>query len=528
MSNDDIKGLFKTPFPGEKNVIPLKPRTAKEELEFLQAEEDRLRKQIELPFLYGWKWYKWARTFFESQNKINLLCAANQISKSSTQIRKCIHWATAQDLWPELWERAPIQFWYLYPTKAQVSAEFETKWKQFLPKGEMKKDPYYGWEVERKNGDIIAIHFNSGVHVYFKTYAQNASALQSGTCDAIFCDEELPVDLYEELMFRISASAGYFHMVFTATSGQDFWRRCLEPEGDEKEELPDALKLVVSLYEAMEYEDGTKSHWTIEKIKMVEARCSTHNEVLKRVFGKFIVLGGRKYEEFDIKRHLKKKHPVPSTWLIYVGADIGSGGAEGHKAALCYVAVSPDFRQGRVFLGWRGPENVVTTAGDVVQKHIDLKKEHKLTITQQFYDWASVDFYNIATRLGEPFEKAEKSHDIGENFLNTLFKNNMLYIYEDEELVKLAGELATLKKTTNKRQAKDDFSDALRYAVTRIPWDWTAITGAPVETDEKPEEQLTEIQRQVKERRQAFSDENETERLRIEDEFNEWNEAYDG
>jgi len=108
-----------------------------------------------------------------------------------------------------------VQFWYLYPSKPVINAEFETKWKQFLPKGDMKNDPYYGWKEERKQGDVVAIHFNSGVHVYFKTYEQNVQNLQTGTCDAIFCDEELPIELYDELTFRISASDGYFHMVFT-------------------------------------------------------------------------------------------------------------------------------------------------------------------------------------------------------------------------------------------------------------------------------------------------------------------------
>jgi len=69
-------------------------------------------------------------------------------------------------------DHTPTQFWYLYPTSTQVNIEFETKWKQFLPKGEYKNDPIYGWHEEKKDGNIIAIHFNSGVHLYFKTYAQ--------------------------------------------------------------------------------------------------------------------------------------------------------------------------------------------------------------------------------------------------------------------------------------------------------------------------------------------------------------------
>lgn len=518
-ADDELKAKFK--IPERFSHLPLRDAIA------LQAEENaKLQQSVELPFLYGWNWYQWAWNFYTSTNRINLLCAANQISKSSTQIRKCINWATDQKLWPELWNRPPIQFWYLYPTQKQVNAEFETKWKQFLPKGAMKDDEYYGWKEEKYKGDVIAIHFKSGVHVYFKTYMQSAAALQTGTCDAIFCDEELPVERFDELMLRISASDGYFHMVFTATLGQDYWRRAMEPESDEVETLPQAFKQTVSLYQAMSYMDGTTSHWTLERIKTVEARCSTHQEVLKRVFGKFIVLGGRKYESFDMKRHKKPKHPVPQNWLIYEGVDTGGGG-DAHKAAICFVAVKPDYRQGRVFLGKRMDVGD-TTAGDVFNEHQKMVKEHKLQVTQKWFDWGDKDFGVIATRAGDPFEPAEKSHEIGVPIVNTLFKNDMLFIYEDDELIKLCAELSTVKAKESKRTAKDDFTDALRYCVARIPWDWTAITGQALEPDEKLESPRSPMEQEIYERRKAFSNENDKEQQRLNDEFNEWNEAYDG
>lgn len=509
------------------------------EMDRLREENKRLRYKPDLPFLYGWKWYKWAREFYESKNPVNLLCAANQISKSSTQIRKCVNWATNQDLWPNLWDHKPVQFWYLYPSKDVVNAEFETKWKQFLPTGEMKDDPYYGWRVEKDGRNVVAIHFNSGVHVYFKTYMQNPQNLQTGTCDAIFCDEELPVELYDELKFRLSAASGYFHMVFTATLGQDFWRRAMDPTDDEEEVLPDALKLTISLYEAMEYEDGEPSHWTLEKIKRVEAGCSTHSEVLKRVHGKFIVIGGRKYESFDIKTHMKPKHPIPPGWLIYEGVDIGGGETEidrgkvqskhrAHKSAIVFIAVRPDFRAGRVFLGWRG-DGEVTTAGDVFQKHQELVKQHNLNVTQKWYDWGNKDFGEIATRAGDPFEKAEKSHEKGTDVLNTLFKNNMLLIYEDEQLSKLGAELGSILNKTAKRAAYDDFADALRYGVTLIPWDWSALSGVPDPVDApNPEAGLTPFQLEVRERRKRFETENQEEQNRIEQEFDDINDAYEG
>lgn len=483
--------------------------------------EERIRLREGLPFLYGWKWYTWAREFYESTNKVCLLTAANQCSKSSTAIRKCINWATDKSLWPSLWVRDPSQFWYLYPTTNQATIEFKTKWPQFLPKNEFQNDPKYGWKPEFKHGDIHAIHFNSGVHVYFKTYSQKTDALQTGTVDAMWCDEEVPVNYYNELVFRLSASDGYFNTVFTATLGQDFWRRAMEPEQGEEEVLPGAFKRTVSMYDCLTYEDGTPSHWSVEKIQQIEARCTSHNEILKRVHGKFILdIGGRKYPHFNIKRHLMEPREIPSDWMIYGAADPGSGGVN-HPAAISFMAVNPNMREAEIFLGWRG-DHELTTAGDVVEKFISMRDDKKLNMQVQRYDQACKDFQTISTRMGEAFEQSDKNHEKGEQVLNTLFKYDMLKIHNNVELMKMAVEFSVLKKDTPKNKAKDDLSDTARYNCTSIPWDFSFITG---ELLQAPEKVLTPMEREIAERRAAF-DENEDEKAQreLDEEFREFNE----
>lgn len=437
--------------------------------------ETKLDHHKSLPHLYGWKWYPWARTFFESTNHYNFLVAANQISKSSTQIRKCIHWATERSLWRKLWRSDPLQFWYMYPTKDVATIEFEKKWiPQFLPKNEYKNHPDYGWKEEYKNKYIHALHFNTGVSIYFKTYGQDVTDLQTGTVDAIFNDEELPEELYSELNMRISATDGYFHMVFTATLGQEIWRCTMEETGKD-EQFKDALKLQVSMYDCLQYEDATPSHWTLERIERVKNSCKSEAEIQRRVYGKFVVDGNLKYPAFSRARNINRDVKPPPDWYVfYSGTDIGSGGAQAHPAAITFVAVRPDFKYGRVFQGWRG-DGVTTTNGDILQKHTEMKGN--LPLTAAFYDWQSKDFFVIASRIGQNFTPADKSHDTGESILNVLFKNKMLDIDDIMELKPLITELVTLKKDTPKTKAKDDFVDALRYNVTKIPWDFNAITG---------------------------------------------------
>jgi len=447
-----------------------------------RAEKEDLKRL--LPHLFGWNWYKWNRAFFESIHRMCLLVAANQIGKSTIQIRKHIHWATDTTLWPKLWPKNPTprQFWYLYPTSDIATTEFQNKWvPEIMPKrgnfiGERFKercdDPIYGWKAIYDKRKIYAIEWASGVMTYFKTYSQNVHSLQAGSCHYIATDEELPEDLYDELVFRLKATGGYFSMVFTATRNQMLWMLAMEGEG-ELEKFPKAFKQQIAMRQCLEYEDGTKGHYSQEMIDDAIADCKNETEVERRVEGKFVTEIGRKYGAFVPSRHFVKPFEIPRDWKFYGGVDIGSGGAGGHPSAMGIIAVRPDYRYGVVCRGWRG-DNVETTAGDALDWYIIMRGGLKCTL--QVYDQGCKDFHTIATRVGEPFNKSEKSHEIGEQVVNTLFKNDMLKLFDTPELRKLGTEFMTLSKLTPKRHAKDDFIDgAVRYPSTSIPWDWSVI-----------------------------------------------------
>lgn len=442
-----------------------------------------------LPHLYGWPWYQWARAFFECRNKMCFLTAGNQVSKSSTQIRKCIHWATAVNLWPELFTRVPQQFWYMYPSKELATSEFETKWvPEFLPRKGYKSHMHYGWNVEYEHKSKISkLIFNSGLPVYFKSYKQDASILQASSVDAIFTDEELPEDIFPELMARLAGTQGYYSAVFTATMGQEFWSRVMEVKEGVTEALPDAWKMRVSLYDCLQYEDGSPSPWTLERIKQREQLCRNKREIDIRIHGKFgLTDDARKYSAYDPSTHFISKRTIPYNWDRYAAVDYGSGGEKNHPASICFLAVNPEKTLGYVYDGWRG-DGVTTTSGDILDKFRQMRGAQ--TFRLQMYDQQAKDFGTIAERQGEMFTKSEKSHEIGEDFINTLFKNNALFIFDLEELTKLSSELVSLKRATAKTYAKDDFCDALRYCVTKIPWDFESIAKVSLT---RPEEGVKE------------------------------------
>lgn len=489
---------------------------SKNELVALQAKKALMDG---LPHLYGFKFYKWARTFFESTELKTLLCAANQISKSSTNIRKCIHWSTEDKLWPRLWRTTPRLFWYMYPSKQLATQEFETKWvPEFMPRGKMENHPKYGWKAKYKNGELEKIVWNNGPPTYFKTYSQDVHKIQAATLWAVFVDEEMPEDMYDEVNLRLLANDGYFNMVFTATRGQALWYRAMERIGKRDEAFKDALKIHATTFDCLEYEDGDKNTpWTDEKIQRAINACSTENEVKKRIYGRFVMDEGLKYPSFSMNHNVVKPRMIPENYMIYSGVDIGSGGKGGHPAAIVFVAVSPDFKKGIVFKGWRGNKQEVTTSEDILKKYRMLRGG--MRPVAQYYDWQAKDFHTYAVRLGEAFTKAEKGHDIGEDILNTLFKGRMLEIFDTEELEGLPIELVSLTKMESKNHAKDDFIDALRYAVTKIPWNYEALQDHYTEPEE--EEKVIEEDDVAIRRKMVFE---ESEEQRIMGEIEEWND----
>lgn len=493
-------------------------------------------KQKLLPHVNGFKWYTWAREFYESTRHMNLLCAGNQASKSSTNIRKCIDWATDKKKWTGLWPKNPEPriFFYFYPSSEVATIEFEKKWTpEFMPRGEMKDHPVYGWTPEYERRYISAVHFNSGVSIYFKTYQQRARNLQTATVHAVFGDEEMPPELYDEIDARLSATEGYLNLVFTATEGHEIWYQALERQGEEDETFVDARKWMVSLYDCQFYEDGSPGAWDIEKIKTREARCSTENERLKRVMGRFIKDVGLKYSSFSASRNIVQPFQIEPDWQLYSAVDVGSGGKSKDKrsmAAIVFLAVNPEFSKGSVFKMWRG-DGVETSAGDIYEKW--LKLSSGISLIGNCYDYNSREFGIIATRNSSAFVRADKTRGAGEQTLNTLFKHGMITIQAVDDHGKLLTELLSVPSGEKKRKVADDLTDALRYCVMQVPWDWTKIPSEDITArnivKKEVDRPLTEEERyamQIKARRGEADTPLPQGWEEMEREFAYWNDQY--
>lgn len=444
----------------------------------------------DLPHLYGYPWYQWAFEFFNSVDKFAFLCAANQISKSSTMIRQAINWATDKDLWPKLWpQRSKARtFWYYYPDSNVATVEFEEKWeKEFLPRGEMKDHPVYGWTAKYKYGNIHSLKFNSGVTIYFRTYEQKLTAIQTTTVWAIFADEEMPVKCYDETIQRISATKGYFRMVFTATLGQEFWRRTIEERGA-KEKFKGAFKRQVSKYDCLTYMDGSASPWTIEEIKAEEASMSTEAERLKRIYGRFVVDRKKLFPTFERSKCTKETTYMRPNWLNYCGIFFGRG-PDKREVGIALLRVDPEMKMAEVIGGWCGGAD--DTGGlDILLKYKLLTRD--LEIVGTFCDSKAKDFIDLANRSGFAFQSVPVPEDRGDKLFNSLFKAGILKIVDIGATDKLLNQIQSCKRS-DKDLIDYEYVGAMIVAAINLPWNLSEAVkddGEPKDPYEHMDERL--------------------------------------
>ena len=473
-------------------------------LEMLKLKKARRELAAKLPFVpdtsglgcMAHPLYEWQHAYIHSGNRFNFLCAANQIGKSVGNWIRMLRMVYLQSYWDRFFGgEPPLPFWYFYPSGQLSTSEIKTKYLRFyLPHQDLKKHPKWGYRIEEEKRIIQAIHFNTGTSVYFKSYSQPPSNLQAATLSGIFADEEMPANLFDELNFRgMSRDDFYYHNCFTATLGQEYLRRAIEEKG-ERELFPDAFKRQISMYDCLTYNTGAPSKiWTRKKIEEAKASCSSEAEIQRRVFGRFVVSEDRKFAGFDFKRNTTKGHTIPGSWNIYGGLDWGSGGKNGHPSAILFLGVSPDFKRGRVFLSWRG-DGIPTTQGDVVTRYVEMKK--KFSVLDAAYDYSAADIGTIASRSGISLSRANKNQDLSVELINTLFKNGQLKIYIGkgfEENDKLIAEIQVALKSGAKKY--DDLIDALRYAVTMVPWQFEIVDSQEEEKHEVEEEKMSSRER---------------------------------
>lgn len=489
---------------------------------------------------YYWSWL-WQRALAQ---KVALLTCGNQAGKSTSNIKLILRLAVNEDNnWHKIWPHVTVPniMWYFYPEKKVFDVEYEKKWVDLISKE--TTCPKIGYKIKRADGAISEIKFNSGVSIYFKSYSQREMNLQSATVYLICIDEEPPFSIWAELLSRTMNCGGLIRGVFTPTIGQPEFARAFDPKArDRDENFKDALTLTISLYDCQYYtkikwknpkykdsapllslpnpvvvnKDGKgllgrrehspqhdtgyiygangdilysfdlkhkKARWDNKRIDAYKNLLGDEKEIETRIYGLFRRETGLLYPSYSRQRNNIEGVIIPRTWSYYCGVDIGSGGPRNHPAAIVFVALSEDHRQGLLIDCWRG-DKIVTSNSYIFNKFLELRGPwldyfgKKPDI--QIYDSASIDFKLVALEGGEVFKEAKKIKKDGSEFLDTLLSIGALQLlmsnskHEPHRYMPLVMEefesVPIEKKEANAKQIKDDLLDALRYCVFLMPW----------------------------------------------------------
>jgi hypothetical protein len=108
-----------------------------------------------------------------------------------------------------------------------------------------------------------------------------------------------------------------------------------------------------------------------------------------------------------------------------------------------------------------------------------------------------------------------------------LFKNGMLDVDNTQECYPIVNELTTLQLGTDKRKAKDDSVDSMRYALTKIPFDFSHVGYVPVREVVRAKQlsphEVAHVERN-KDRLRMFATESQMSLDGVQDEIKNWNE----
>ena len=176
-------------------------------------------------------------------------------------------------------------------------------------------------DVRRIDGSVCTI--------YFRTYEQGRENLQSITADFVYCDEEPPVDVYAELMSRLSGTGGHFMMAFTPLKGmtpivQEYWN------GDN----PDKFLTCMSIYEVDHIANFP------EKIAQIKSNYAglSESEREARMMG-IPAMGSGVVYPIDDAVLMCEPFEIPAGWKRIAGLDFGRGE---HPIACVWLAFDPE------------------------------------------------------------------------------------------------------------------------------------------------------------------------------------------
>lgn len=299
--------------------------------------------------------YPKQQTFFDfgSSKSERMLSAGNQQGKSQAGAAEMAYHLTGRypaDWLGRKWER-PITAWICGESALVVRDVQQAKLcgepgldeafgSGMIPREDFEGKPSMARGITDAYDTIHVKHYTNGVYdgvsiAKFKSYEQGRPKFQGKPVDLVWGDEEPPMDIYTEMLARITATDGSIYVTFTPMNGiTELWQRFSEPNSDR-------VRVAMTIHDALHID-------TPEKLAKVLSRYPAH-EHAARINGQPMMGEGRIFitpEEQIIEPTLTY---IPPAWTKLFSIDFGIG----HPFACTLQAWDRDNDVIHVLEAWR-------------------------------------------------------------------------------------------------------------------------------------------------------------------------------
>ena len=261
---------------------------------------------------------------------------------------------------------------------------------RYLPKEEIAAVAY----LRRAENIISQITLKNGRTINFKSYEQGREDFQAAGVGVVWCDEEPPKDIWQEIGLRQEAGVTLYRILtMTPVQGMTWAYRDIH--------LSKSLNIT---QETVGWDDN---QYLTEEQKLEMAEGLSLDELEMRRLGKFVKKEGRVYKLFDLSLHTVPAdfEPEIGRHVIYRAMDFGF--AMDHPFVCLFIAMDTDgdcVIYDELYLRETGQEDTVSAI---------LGKTKPFKARGSWGDSARPDWIDYLSKHGVPTQKSIKDVELG-------------------------------------------------------------------------------------------------------------------
>lgn len=275
-------------------------------------------------------------SYHKSKARTRLLFGGNQSGKSHAAAYDCASNARGRNIYNPSSNIVgrDIFIWVIAPEYSLIKSGILRHLRNIIPDWDLIREgpripntniPSF-LEVKRKDGFKTTIEFMSAK-------GENRAKFQAAAVDFFYIDEEIPGDIWEELLMRTLATGGTFSISATLVESYE-WILELEKtaEREVEQNVRDCTVFLTRL--------NTELNPYLDKVTVEFLRNKLSLDALEyRFYGRARRLTGLIYNTFDASRHVVAPFKIPFDWPRWCAIDPGI-----RTCAVLWIAVGPDGR----------------------------------------------------------------------------------------------------------------------------------------------------------------------------------------